>query len=198
MRYVVMECYTSYAIVLSEDGRFLNVANMNYQVGQTLNDVFAMDISHAYPKRGRKVKLFAVIVFVICLIGLAVGVFKYLSQPYASVYMTINPSVRIDVKRDNTVDSVEGINYDGVWLVEDYVYEDKHLELVVNELIELAMDLGYLNEGDEVRITFDTDDDEWESHMEQVIRNEIDDNFDIEINSDDNDDDDDDDEEFDD
>ena len=30
MSYLVMECHTSYAVVLDEQGRFLKVANLNY------------------------------------------------------------------------------------------------------------------------------------------------------------------------
>ena len=35
MKYLVMECGLSYAVVLDQEGRFLKVANLNYQIGQT-------------------------------------------------------------------------------------------------------------------------------------------------------------------
>ena len=34
MNYLVMECHSGYAVVLAENGRFLKVANINYEVGQ--------------------------------------------------------------------------------------------------------------------------------------------------------------------
>ena len=32
MKYLVMECHLSYAILLDEEGRFLPAANLNYQI----------------------------------------------------------------------------------------------------------------------------------------------------------------------
>lgn len=45
MKYMVMECHKSFAIVLDEDGNFLKVANLRYQVGQTVYDVIEMNTS---------------------------------------------------------------------------------------------------------------------------------------------------------
>ena len=42
MSYMVMECHPAYAVVLDENGRFLKVANLNYQVGQTVPSVLEM------------------------------------------------------------------------------------------------------------------------------------------------------------
>ena len=39
MRYLVMECGFSYAVVLDQQGRFLKVANLGYAVGQTVDSV---------------------------------------------------------------------------------------------------------------------------------------------------------------
>ena len=44
MKYIVMECHLSYAIVLDEEGHFFKVANRNYQVGQTVTNVIEMQI----------------------------------------------------------------------------------------------------------------------------------------------------------
>ncbi len=38
MKYIVMECRFSYAVLLDEDGKFLKAANLGYQVGQTVYD----------------------------------------------------------------------------------------------------------------------------------------------------------------
>ena len=42
MKYIVMECRPSYAIVLDEEGRFLRTANLRYEVGQTVEHVVLM------------------------------------------------------------------------------------------------------------------------------------------------------------
>ena len=39
MTYLVMECHPGYAVVFDQTGRFLKVANLNYQVGETVSFV---------------------------------------------------------------------------------------------------------------------------------------------------------------
>ncbi len=38
MKYIVMECHFSYAVLLDEEGKFVKAANRNYRVGQTVTD----------------------------------------------------------------------------------------------------------------------------------------------------------------
>ena len=42
MNYIVMECHSSYAVLLDEEGRFLKAANLHYEVGQTVYDPVLM------------------------------------------------------------------------------------------------------------------------------------------------------------
>lgn len=39
MKYLIMECHMAYAVVLDEDGSFLKAANMDYEVGQTVDTI---------------------------------------------------------------------------------------------------------------------------------------------------------------
>ncbi len=45
MRYLVMECGLSYAVVLDSKGRFYKVSNLGYEVGQTLEQVVLPNMS---------------------------------------------------------------------------------------------------------------------------------------------------------
>ena len=45
MKYLIMECHMAYAVVLDEDGRFLKAANMDYEVGQTVDTLSLIHIS---------------------------------------------------------------------------------------------------------------------------------------------------------
>lgn len=56
MKYIVMECHPGYAVVLDEEGRFLKVANLQYETGQTVTDVVEMEISQAAPQKKNKRK----------------------------------------------------------------------------------------------------------------------------------------------
>lgn len=55
MKYIVMECHFSYAVLLDENGKFLKAANRNYQVGQTVTDpVLVGDYNyHHFPPLAR-------------------------------------------------------------------------------------------------------------------------------------------------
>lgn len=158
MKYLVMESEPGYAIVLDEEGRFLRVANQGYAVGETLTEVSEM-AAPAAPKR-RFGRYLAAVAMVACLLFAALGVYEW-QQPFASVYMTINPEVRIDVDRDEMVVGLDGVNDDGADLVSGYAYDDKSLELVMDELVDRAIEMGYLSEGGTISLTLDADSDEW-------------------------------------
>lgn len=162
MKYMVMECHLSYAIVLAEDGRFLKVANLHYQVGEIVYDVVEMNMPTPkhhmphIPKWGYALSALA------CCLVLALTSFLWpTSSPYASVYLSINPEVRIDVDSQDQVVDLEGVNEDGIALLENYTYQDKNLDLVMDELVDRAIEMGYLTEGGTVSLVLDADDNQW-------------------------------------
>lgn len=162
MKYMVMECHLSYAVVLDEDGRFLKAANLHYEVGQTVTDIVEMR-QPGPQKKSKKVTgwVYSLAAMAACLILVVASVFQTGQMTYGSVYLTINPAVRIDVNRSDVVVNLEGTNEDGRTLIKDYLYKRKDLELVMDELADRAIDMGYLHEGGQITLTLDADDDEW-------------------------------------
>ncbi len=168
MKYMVMECHLSYAVVLSRDGRFLKVANRHYEVGQTVTNVIEMQIPQSVPKEKTVVKererrrwvYAAVAVAAVFLL-----VFSFVLQTglstFASIYLSINPEVRIDVNRYDKVIALEGINTEGKKLVEEYHYNNKELNPVIDELVDRAIEMGYLHEGGRITLVLDSGSDEW-------------------------------------
>ena len=209
MKYLVVECGLSYAVVLDEEGRFLKVANLHYQVGQTVTDVIEMRLpdasreapsqihygnqpiplqkpsderapglslvpepapgsSQSQPKKnGKKHRLrpwmYSLTAAAACLILLVFSLFQFHvgRTPYASVYLTINPEVRIDVNRKDIVVELEGINPDGQALIENYSYKNKPLYLTMDELADRAIQMGFLHDGGKVSLLLDAEDDQW-------------------------------------
>ena len=43
MTYLIMECAAGYAVALDENGRFLKVPNLGYEVGQRVDDVVVFE-----------------------------------------------------------------------------------------------------------------------------------------------------------
>lgn len=163
MKYMVMECHPGYAVVLDEDGRFLKVANRRYEVGQTVADVIEMQVPQAEPQKKKVVNkwMYSMAAMAACLMLVVTSVFQMGQMTYASVYMTINPEVRIDVNRKDVVVGLDGVNADGDDLIEGYVYQKKNLDLVMDELVDRAIDMGYLHEGGQISLVLDADSDEW-------------------------------------
>ncbi len=161
-KYMVMECHPSYAVVLGDDGRFLKVANFNYEVGQTVTDVVEMQIPQSVPKKkNNKRWLYSLAAMAACLLLIVTSVFRMWQTPCASVYLSINPEVRIDVNRRDIVVGLDGVNEDGDNLIEGYDYKKKELNLVMDELVERAIDMGYLHEGGRISLVLDAESNEW-------------------------------------
>lgn len=162
MKYIVMECHKSYAILLDEEGRFCTAANLRYQTGQTVTEIVEMKEVQASAGKGQGRKWATALAAVAACLALAVfSVFQFDQLPYASVYMTINPQVRIDVNRHDVVVGLEGLNEDGQTLIAGYEYQKKELDPVVNELVDRAIEMGYLSSGESITLELDADDNEW-------------------------------------
>ncbi len=160
MTYLVMETNNGYCIVLDEAGRFIKAANFNYEVGQTLEHIH--ELTTSAPRSGIR-KFSAALASIAAIIALFFGLRFYQGYmtTFASVYLQINPEVRIDVNRNDQVVGIEAINEDGQTLIQGYEYNRKKLDSVTDDLIDLAIAKGYLSEGGTVTVRLDAPDEEW-------------------------------------
>ncbi len=170
MKYMVMECHPAYAVVLGDDGQFRKVANLRYQVGQTVDNIVEMALPAPTKKRSYR-WVPALTAVAACMVLLLGGWFLNF-RAYASVYITINPEVRIDVSRRDTVVGVEGMNEDGIALLAGYDYRNKSLDTVTEELVDLAIAMGYLHEGGKVTLTLDAEEN-WVVEHEEALNNRL-------------------------
>jgi len=186
MKYLVMECRPAYAVVLGDDGAFRKVANLRYEVGQTVTDVIPLNLPEVaeQPKTNHKRWISSFGAMAACLALVITSIFFTGQMPYASVYMTINPEVRIDVSRSDVVVGVEGMNADGAELLEGYDHRKKELDTVMDELVDRAIDMGYLHEGGKITLSLDGDE-EWilnhETHLNQHLNDHLTDKITVTI-----------------
>lgn len=154
MRYMVMECHPSYAVVLDEEGIFRKVANRRYEVGETVDEVVEMQEAPASKKSNRRWITSIAAVAACCV--LAVASFLYMNMdPYASIYLTINPEIRIDVDKKDKVVNLEGINKDGKELIKGYDFENKNADKVMDDMVDRSIDMGFLAEGGQITLRLD-------------------------------------------
>ena len=166
MKYMVVECHPGYAVVLDDDGNFLKVANRKYEVGQLVTEVVAMQA----PPRKKTAKWVSTLVAAAACLALVLGLtLPGTHQPYASVYVKINPEVRIDVDKQDLVVGLTGVNQDGIALIEGYTYQNKHLDVVTDELVDRAIDMGYLKPEGRITVSLDSQDEAWvQNHSEAI------------------------------
>ena len=175
MTYLVLECALSYAVVLSEDGRYLRVPNLGYRVGDTIDHV------HEFPEEAQaKRRRFALVPGAVravaaaaCLCAVLIGGAAVWSSPFGTVRMRINPEVTADVNRFDRVVSLVGNNADGQKLIEGYWSYGKDVRNVTGELAERAEDMGFLEDGGTIEIDVTSEHREWRIALEDQIIEEL-------------------------
>ena len=160
MKYMVMECHPSYAVLLDENGIFCKAANLHYEIGEIVeNPVLMRDPP---PKRNKIIKMIGggiAAAAAACILLIAgTGYYRDHIASYSSIYLTINPEIQMDLNRQGTVVDLEGLNHDGERLLDGYNGDGKDKVTVTDELIDRAVDMGFLTEGDRVVISIDTPD----------------------------------------
>ncbi len=169
MKYLVLETHLAYAVVLDETGRFLRVANRSYRVGETVTQVCPLRDTTPAPRAGRP-PVMAVLSAAACLCLVLFGLFFGYYQPnytaYGSLRMQINPEVELTLSRSARVLSVSGCNEDGEALLDGYDCRGKTANEAVEELVERALSLGYLENGGLVALQAESDDADWQAQEE--------------------------------
>lgn len=159
MSYLVMECHPGYAVLLDEEGRFLKAANLRYEIGQTVYDPVLM--KDTPEKQRHTIRWISSGIAAIAACFLLLFGFSYYQnymRPYSSIYLTINPEVRMDLNRQGTVVELTGTNEDGETLLEGYDGKGKDKVTVVDELLDRAIEMGFLSDGGRVSFSVDSPD----------------------------------------
>lgn len=163
MTYLVMESATSYAVLLDENGRFVKSANLGYEIGDTVtNPVLMLDTPLEKINGRSKVmnRVIATVVAIAAMVLLVFGVNYYQQSvtPYSSIFMAINPEVEMVLNKSGDVIDMNGINADGHTLLEKYKQTSKDKSVIANEIVNRAIEMGYLADGGRVSIAIDTPD----------------------------------------
>ena len=169
----------AYAVLLDEEGRFLKAANLRYQVGDTVQDIVELQ-----PPKAKPPALWKPLSGLAGLAGLAACVclvfFGYY-QPnytaYGTLRIQINPDVEMTVSRTDRVLGLDGLNEDGEALIAGYAYRGKDRETAAGELVERAIDMGYLSDGETVSITVTSADADWQAREEQEAREDLEERY---------------------
>lgn len=179
MKYLVMETFKSYAVLLDEEGRFVKSGNLGYEIGDTVtNPVLMRDTPLEKVKGTRKIttRIAAGILTIAAIVALFVGVNVYQQNyaPYTSIFMMINPEVEMILNRNGEVIDLEGANADGRVLLEGYASNSKDKTVILNELVDRAIEMEFLADGGQVSISIDTPDQDLFEKYGIELRRELD------------------------
>ena len=176
MKYLVMETHPAYAVVLDEEGRFLKAANLQYQVGDTVQHI--VELRQARPRSPALWKpLSGLAAAAACLCLVFFGYYQPNYTAYGTLRIQINPDVEMTVSRTDRVLDLEGLNADGEDLIEGYDYRGKDRETAAGELVERAIDMGYLSDGDTISVTVRSDDADWQAREEAQIQAQLEERY---------------------
>lgn len=170
MKYLVMECGLSYAVVLDQDGRILKVPNLGNTVGQSLKDVVLLPERLAKPALHKRIARWSALAACLCLLLLGSWVWQ---SPIGTVRMQINPDVQLSVNRFDRVVALEGLNEDGTALIDGYRAYGQEMKTVSDELADRAMELGYLSAGGQITLTVDSEKGDWKTAAEELLLLEL-------------------------
>ncbi|MBQ1351507.1 MAG: hypothetical protein IIY71_02170 [Oscillospiraceae bacterium] len=94
----------------------------------------------------------------------------------ATIYLDINPSIELQVNRQNKVLSAEAKNPDGEIILEDMDLKNTDLNLTINALIGSMVKHGYLNEAQNmILVSVDSADSQKASELRTQLSEEIED-----------------------
>ena len=176
MTYLVMECHPGYAIVLDQTGRFLKVANLNYQVGETVSFVIECtaeeEPSTIHSLRRRRILLSAASLAASFFLAV-LGTWHICLTPYGAVRIQINPDLKLTVNRLDYVISADGLNDDGLRLLDGYRFRGQKLEQASDDLADRAMEMGYLKEGGQILLTLESSHENWIAKTEDRLLTEL-------------------------
>ena len=213
MKFLVLETYESFSIVLSEDGKFLTVANLGYEVGQKVTNVYEIQTDSTLnigtkniiefsnkeiannkiknlSERNKTNKLLYLFGVMAACFAIFLGINYQIANSFAgTVYMSINPKIKIDVNKADKVMNLEALNSDGKNLISEYQYKNKKLENVIDELLDKSITIGYLKKNGKINIKVQSDlkwkkdkEEKLDIHLKNYLKNKL--NIKIKIDDD--------------
>ena len=159
MNYIVMECHEGYAVLMDEEARFVTAANLRYEIGQTVTDPVLMSADEG---SSRNIKMFIgkLAAAAACLTLLSAGEYTYYAhnvKTYSTVLISSGADIKMSLNQKGEVKYLSSVNESGGNILSEYDGKGKDKITVVNEIIDIEKEKGYLNDGDTVDVYISTE-----------------------------------------
>ena len=154
MKYLVMECHEGYAVLMDEESRFVNAANMHYEVGQVVTDPVLMDTDKHSPSVSRRFivrTIAAAACFAIVSLAGMHFFMKAPEEPHTVVFVSAAADIRMELDSKGSVVSITSDTEEGKEIIrkfkENHKVDDNRVDLA-SDILEFQIENGYISSGD--------------------------------------------------
>lgn len=173
MKYLVMECHKAYAVLMDEDSRFVNAANMHYEVGQVVTDPILMESDKPTPVMSKKFIIrtiaAAACIAIVSLAGMHFFI-KAPEEPHTVIFVSATADIKMELDGKGSVISITSDTEKGKEIIKKFkethkVNEDR-VDLA-SDILEFQIENGYISSGDTVEVLLPSDNSNNKTYKEE-------------------------------
>ena len=177
MKYLVMECHESYAVLMDEESRFVNAANLHYEVGQTVTEPILFETENKQKTGGRRIIMRAVktAVAAACLTLVTVAGFSFFGKekpaPRLVVFVSAAAEIEMELDEKGSVVRLKSDSEQGNEIIEKYI--ESHGRTTdrmdtANDILAIQLEDGYISGGDTVDVYVPDDNKGFEEYKTEL------------------------------
>ena len=177
MKYLVMECHEGYAVLMDEESRFVNAANLHYEVGQTVTDPILLDTEDKEKADSRKIvrRVISAAAAAACLAVVTVAGFNIFGRekaaPHSVVFVSAAAKIEMELDSNGSVVRLKSDSDCGNEIIEKYI--DSHGKSsdkvdASSGLLAIQVEDGYISGGDTVDIIVSDEKKEFEAYKSEL------------------------------
>lgn len=158
MKYIVMECCKSYAVLMDEKGRYVFAANLNYEVGQTVTNPLIME-DKSDNKRSAITMFRTIAAAAACIAVIALPCYGYYAKNFktcSTVTFASDTAISMKLNSSGKVIGLESDTEYGKKIIEKVDIKGKDEVEAANEIVEAELSEGYISAGDTVDVYIDS------------------------------------------
>ena len=171
MKYIVMECHEGYAILMDEDARFVNAANLHYNVGQSVTDPILMEEEQGKSRIKMYVTRFAAAAACIGILATAGSMYYARNlKPYSTILISSDAKIRMEINQKGKVITIKSDDKEIQEILKEYNGKGKDKLTAANEIIELEKEKGIISSGDTISVYVDSQTSkDYDSFKEDIV-----------------------------
>ena len=176
MKYMILEANNKNCTALDNQGRFFKAVNKGYEVGQRVDAIEEVVAKPAKPFSLKRIAAVAGSIAACLAIVFALNTandVNNLPEHFGSVYLTINPEIRLDASKDGLVINLEALNDDAMVILDQHDGEIGDLTDVVIKLIDIAIITDLLADDGNITVNIVSENESWLEDFEDVFEQKI-------------------------